>query len=265
MAQTIDPINLFVQAVTTFPYNMIIIIAIVGYVIYYIWSSREPKPDEFSVEDFRDTVYSFHEKLMNDFGIASDSYLVRGIENQGKIDKWYPLTQEMKPVKIDPKNNKLVEVMRKGGEKALMGDEKKDKKDKDLEEINAIIFQIGKKSMFSFLTGSKPKFVILERKNLSYDSSSKRWGMDETISLIPYAGIYIASSKAEKWINNISFMRSQEEVLTYSQNFARKTAWLELAHVKLMDFILGKEDKKRAGWENYRRKALGYEGEEDED
>lgn len=249
-----DPITMMLQIVTTFPFNIILILAVVGYVLYTIWSSRSSEPDNFDVEDFRDSVYTFHEKLMDDFGIPSDSHLVRGIENQGKIVKWYPLTQEMKPFKIDEKNKKLVEV----------DFSKKKDSDKKTDEINAIIFQIGSKSFFSFLTGSKPKFVILERASLTYDPGSKKWGMDEKVSLIPYANIYIASKKAEQWVNNISFMRSQEEVLTYSQNFARKTAWLELAHVKLMDFVLGKEDKKRAGWENYRRKALGFENEDDD-
>lgn len=250
-----DPITLMLQVVMTFPFNVIIIIGIIGYVLYTIWSSRSASEENFEVEDFRDSVYTFHEKLMRDFGIPSDSHLVRGIENQGKVSKWYPLTQEMKPMKIDEKNKKLIEVK--------FSKKKDDEKNED-SDIDAIIFQIGAKSFFSFLTKTKPKFVILERKSLTYDPGSKTWGMDEKVSLIPYANVYIASKKAEQWINNISFMRSQEEVLTYSQNFARKTSWLELGHVKLMDYILGKEDKKRAGWENYRRRALGYEDEDDE-
>jgi hypothetical protein len=265
MAQGLDPLELLVQAVTTFPFNMIIILAVVGYVIYMVWSSKAGGEEEFKVEDFRETVYSFHEKLMNSFGIASESYLVRGIENQGKIAKWYPLTQEMKPMKIDEKNKKLIEVKPASKTVKALSDEKDKKKTTDEKnKIDAIIFQIGTKSMFSFLTGNKPKFVILDRKLLSYDPDAKKWGMDETVSLIPYASVYVASKKAEQWINNISFMRSQEEVLTYSQNFARKTSWLELSHVKLMDYVLGKEDKKRAGWEGFRRKALGYEEDEDE-
>lgn len=257
MAQSIDPLNFVMELVTTFPFNMIIILAVIGYILYTVWSSRTPEEEKFNVEDFRETVYSYHENLMNSFGIESESFLVRGIESQGKIAKWYPLTQEMKPIKIDEKNKKLVEVkkvMRKG----------KEKEASKTTLIDAIIFQIGSKSMFSFLTGSKPKFVILERSALTYDPDSKRWGMDEKVSLIPYANVYIASKKTEQWINNISFMRSQEEVLTYAQNFARKTAWLELAHVKIMDYVLGKEDKKRAGWEGFRRKALGYEEDEDD-
>jgi len=255
-----DPLEMFVELVTTFPFNLLIILGIVGYVLYIAWSSRTEEEEKFNVEDFRDTVYAYHEKLMNTFGIESNSYLVRGIESQGKIVKWYPLDQEMKAVKIDPKNKKLTEV--KVFAKKKDGDKKKGKGEEKA-EIHAIIFQIGSKSMFSFLTGSKPKFVILERSVLNFDADSKKWGMEEKVSLIPYAGVYIASKKAEQWINNISFMRSQEEVLTYAQNFARKTAWLELAHVKLMDYVLGKEDKKRAGWEDYRRKALGYDEEED--
>lgn len=260
MVASADPLNLLVQGVTTFPFNVIIVLGIVGYILYTVWSSRVPEEEKFNVEDFRESVYSYHEKLMNSFGISSDSYLVRGIENQGKITKWYPLTQEMKPVKIDEKNKKLVEV------KAFKKKTKdgKEVKGKDKDKIDAIIFQIGSKSIFSFLTGSRPKFVVLERDVLTYDAGAKKWGMDEKVSLIPYANVYIASKKTEQWINNISFMRSQEEVLTYAQNFARKTAWLELAHVKLMDYVLGKEDKKRAGWEGFRRKALGYE-DEDED
>ncbi len=263
MPTALDPIELLIQAVTTFPFNMIIILAVVGYVLYTVWSSRVVGEEEFKVEDFRETVYAYHEQLMNSFGIESDSYLVRGIESQGKISKWYPLTQEMKPMKIDEKNKKLIEIKPATRTVAALTD-KKEKKTEDKGKINAIIFQIGTKSMFSFLTGSKPKFVILDRELLTYDPKAKKWGMDETVSLIPYASVYIASKKAEQWINNISFMRSQEEVLTYSQNFARKTSWLELSHVKLMDYVLGKEDKKKAGWEGYRRKALGYE-DEDED
>lgn len=257
MAGGADPITMILQIVTTFPFNIIIIIGIVGYVLYTIWSSRGPPLDNFEVEDFRDTVFTFLEKLMNDFGIPSSSFLVRGIENQGKIDKWYPLTQKMKPYKIDQKINKLVEE--KEFSKKAAG------ANKAAEDINAIIFQIGKKSFFSFLTGSKPKFVILERDSLDYDPNSKTWGMSETVSLIPYANVYIASKRSEQWINNISFMRSQEEILTYSQNFARKTAWLELSHAKIMDFVLGKEDKKKLGWDTYRKKALGYDIDEDDD
>jgi len=249
-----DPLNMIVELVTTFPFNVIIIIFVVGYILYQVWSSMDKGEEKFIVEDFRESVYNYHERLMNSFGITSDSHLVRGIENQGKVTKWYPLKQEMKPIKIDERSQKLIEIMKKG----------KEKQASETEEIDAIIFQIGSKSIFSFLTGSKPKFVILERKSLQFDPDSKKWGMDESVSLIPYANVFVASKKAEQWINNISFMRSQEEVLTYAQNFARKTSWLELAHVKIMDYVLGKEDKKKAGWEGFRRKALGYE-EADED
>jgi len=265
MAQTVDPINFFLQMLTTFPINIIIIGAIVAYIIYYIMSSRQPEEEKFKVEDFRESVFEFHEKLMEAFGIATESFLVRGIELQGKIAKWYPLRQKMPKYKIDEKNKKLTED--KGKKAFVLDDKDKKKTEKDAsgdKEIDAIIFQIGTKSFWSFLTGSKPKFVLIERKALAYDADSKKWAMDESVSLMPYAGIFIASEKTEKWINNISYMRSQEEVLTYSQNFARKTAWLELAHVKLMDYALGKEDKKRAGWEGFRRKALGYEEDEDE-
>jgi len=267
MAQSLDPINFFLQMLTTFPINVIIIGAIVAYILYYLMSSRKPEEEKFKVEDFRESVIEFHEKLMNAFGIATNSFLVRGIELQGKIDKWYPLRQKMPKYKISEKDKKLIEEKKKKPVYVI------DDKDRDMKEakavktneIDAIIFQIGRKSFWSFITGHKPKFVLIERKALTYDANSKKWAMDESVSLMPYAGIFIASEKSEKWINNISYMRSQEEVLTYSQNFARKTAWLELAHVKLMDYALGKEDKKRAGWEGFRRKALGYEEEELDD
>lgn len=267
MAQGLDPIDFFIQMLTTFPFNVIIVGAIIGYIIYYIVTNRTEEEEKFQVEDFRDSVYEYHDKLLNAFGIETDSYLVRGIELQGKIDKWYPLRQKMPKQKIDEKTGKIKEVKKKKFYTADAQDKSIKEKDalKKGSEIDAIIFQIGTKSMFSFLTGSKPKFVLIERNALTYDANSKKWAMDESVSLIPYAGIFIASEKTEKWINNISYMRSQEEVLTYAQNFARKTAWLELAHVKIMDYVLGKEDKKKAGWEGFRRKALGYEGEDDDE
>lgn len=250
MPQTPDILEIVLQLVTTFPFNVIIIVGVVGYILYFIWSSVKKEEEEFKIEDFRDSVFQFVEKLMDTFGIASDSYLVRGIELQGKVTKWYPVKIEMPDYRVDTKDKKLVIVKKKKGK---------------VKEFDAIIFQIGSKGFFSFILGSKPKFVILERKTLTFDSDSKKWAMDESTSLIPYANVFIASTKTEQWINNISFMRSQEEVLTYAQNFARKTAWLELAHVKIMDYVLGREDKKRAGWEGFRRKALGYDVDDDEE
>lgn len=265
MAQpSVDVLEFAIQIVTTFPFNVLLILGVIGFIVYYIYTSIPRKDDMFEVEDFRDSVYSFCEKLMDTFGIESESHLVRGIELQGKIAKWYPLRQKMKEYKLDPQGKKLLEV--KTSEKLFApGKAEKGKDTPSKEEYDAIIFQLGRHSIFSFITGSKPKFVILERSALSYNAQNKTWAMDESVSLIPYANVFIASKKSEQWINNISFMRSQEEVLTYSQNFARKTAWLELDHVKLMDYILGKEDKKRAGFENWRRKALGYEGNDDDE
>ena len=106
---------------------------------------------------------------------------------------------------------------------------------------------------------------MIDKNFLDYDAQSRTWGIKESVYLSPYANVFTASKHTNLFLNDISYMRSQEEVLTYSQNFARKASWLELLHAKTMDRIYGKEDRKSMKYEGWRRSALGYEESEEEE
>jgi len=244
-----DIIPLAISVVTSFPVNIIIPLAIAGIIIYYLVKNRKPKEERFSIEDFRESVFIYCRDIMDYFGIKSDSCLVKGIEPQGKISKWYRYQGQFPKFVVNKKNNKLEPTS-------------------DKESLDFMIFQIGSQRFFLFdlLFGSTLKFVIIDTKLLNYNGKNNQWGIDEKVSLVPYANCFVASDSGINFINNISFMRSQEELLTYSQNYARKTAWLELAHAKTMDRIQGKIDAKTAGFDRYRAEALrGAEDDDDDD
>lgn len=245
-AKMVDIIPGIAGIITTFPFNIILLIAVIGVIAYYIIPQIPRRDKEFEIEDFRESVFIYCKNIMDTFGIKSDSTLVKGIEPQGKLSKWYRYIGKFPKYEYNKRSKQL--------------EPKKDV----FTDMDFMIFQIGKKGFFDFIFGTSIKFVVIDKDFLSYDGMNKTFSIDEKISLVPYANTFIASSKAVDFLNNVSFQRSQEELLTYAQNYARKTAWLELAHAKTMDRIQGKIESKQANFDKYRADALKTP-EDDED
>jgi hypothetical protein len=244
----VDIIPAFIGLLTTFPVNIIIVIAVIAVIVYYLIPRFPHSEPHFEIEDFRESVFIYCKTIMDSFGIDSNSILTKGIEPQGGITKWYRFIGQFPKFRYNKKNNQMEPT-------------------EEMENLDFMIFQIGKRGFFDWLFRSdgNVKYVIVDKDLLDYNGHNNAWSIQEKISLVPYANVFVASSRAIDFINNISFQRSQEELLTYAQNYARKTAWLELAHAKTMDRIIGKLESKGANFEKFRADALkGPEDDEEE-
>ena len=85
----VDIFEYIITTATTFPYNVIIVGIIIGYIIYTFYSKRKKPEEGFLIEDFRESAYVSTEKLLNNFGIEINCYLIKGIEPLGNITKFY--------------------------------------------------------------------------------------------------------------------------------------------------------------------------------
>lgn len=236
MAKSLDIIELIIQP----PFIYFIIIGIVAYIIYYVYTHKEEEP-EFQIEDFRDTVYFQHKKILNLFGVHTDSRLVKGLEPIGNIKKWYRYKGTVEKTEYD-KDGKLKPV-------------KDSQKQADL-----MIFQIGGGGLLSFIFGDNPDYVVIDvtadKDILTYNSENRTWNLKETVNLVPYAGVFISSKDAESYCNNISFARSLEENMTYQQNYAKKITYMEFHQASMIERLGMKEQLKKSGWDSYKKKVL---------
>jgi hypothetical protein len=236
-----DIIETIFGIITTFPFNVIIVVAIVAYIAYIIYNRRKKEPEEFQIEDFRESVFLATEKLLDTFGVNIKASLTRGIEPMGKVSKFYHFKgkiqmEDMPDVKTDDKKKKL----------------------KDAEDVNLWIFRIGEKSFIQRIFGGGTfDYVIVEDTFMEpYDGSRKHWGIKEDASFSPYGNVFIASKKGEAFVNDISYRRSIEEVRTLMQNFPRKVAYLELRQAKTLERIEAGLEKKNAGYDSYKKSVL---------
>lgn len=225
-------IDNFITLFTTFPFNVIIIVAIFAF-IYYEFFHKKKKDDEFQIEDFRESVFTHTDKLMKSFGITINCSLMRGIEPIGKVFKFYRYNGKV--VRIDP-----------------------DSEDKEEKDVDLYIFQIGQETFINKIIGGNYKeFVVVEKDHMEkYDSQKKAWAMKEEVSLVPYGNVFVSSENAKAFIQDISFKRQEEEILTHTQNFPRKVAYLELKQAKQMERLESSLEKKGANYEKWKREVL---------
>lgn len=245
-----DIFTMIFTFVTSFPVNIIIVAGIIIYVLYYIYNKRKPKEDEFQIEDFRESVFLSTEKLIDTFGIRINATLTRGIEPLGKINRFYHFTGKVTPDDID-------------GSKRPEEDKNIDKK------ADLWIFRLGEKTLIDkILGGGAYDYLVLDSKFLdAYDGNKKQWPVKEDISFTPYGNVFIASKVGEAFINDISYRRSLEEIRTLMQNFPRKVAYLELKQAKTLEKMEASVEKKRTGYESYKKSVLasGKDLEDDDD
>lgn len=242
-----------------FPFNIIIAIVVIVFIIWYLLSNREKEAD-FEIEDFKETVFLFHEKLLDSFGIDSDSRLMKGIEPIGEISKWYRFKGKQSDFRLD-KEGKLTA-------------KKEDEKDVDL-----MLFRLGKKGLWQRLMGDNPDYVVIDikgdegkdmlKKKVKYNSENNTWSIDEGVSLTMWGGVFVDSQSAREWINDISFKKSQEEIMTYIQNYARKVSYIELSQAGTIERLIAKDNIKKSGYDSYKKRILAsnkdIEEDEDED
>lgn len=241
-----DIFEMIIELMTTFPNYLIIIAIIIGYIIWTFYSKRGKPSDVFQFEDFRESVYIATEKLINTFGIKIQAYLVKGIEPLGKVTKFYNY---------------------KGEVQFPFPEELKDKK-VPLEKVNLWILRLGSKSILDYIFGGKSyEYLIIDNNNLMpYDGTRRRWAVKEDVSFTPYGNVFVTSKEALGYVNDISFKRMQEEILTHTQNFPRKVAYLELKQAKIMERYEAQIEKKGAQYEKYKKDVLasGKDIEEEE-
>lgn len=235
MAQ--DIFSVVLTYLTTFPYNVIAVGLVLAYVVYEIYVRRFKGETQFQIEDFRDTVYTNYKKLLKQFGIEIDAMLTKGIEPLGKITKFYRY------------QGKITSGYPKEYGSPKTTDEK---------EVDLWIFQIGSESIFSWLLGSSVDYVILPDEHLeSYNKEKKQINLKPKVSLVPYGGVFISGKEAEAFVNEVSFRRSVEEIMTHTQNYPRKVAYIELAHAKEIERLRQDVATKREGYDAYRKSVLG--------
>lgn len=244
----VDIFDWIISLFTTFPYNVIIVSVIIGYIIYTFYSKKKRPDDVFQFEDFRESVYIATEKLINQFGVDIEAYLVKGIEPLGKISKFYNY---------------------KGDIEFPYPDELEDKKQGTEKKVDLWIIRLGKKSLLDYIFGGKQlEYLIIDTDHLEpYDGTRKRWAVKEDVSFTPYGNVFITSQKGLAYVNDISFRRSQEEILTMAQNFPRKVSYLELKQAKTMERMEAQIEKKSAQYDKYKKDVLasGKDIEEEDD
>lgn len=235
----LDPVGLL----STPPYNILIIVAIIGIGAYYIFSRRKNVVDDvFEIEDFRESVFMSTEKLMKNFGIKISGHMMRGIEPIGQLQKFYNYKGT---VKLD-----------------LPTDKQTTKKKTEDKQVSLWIIATGKVSFIGkyipWLFPIQYEYVILKREQLGeFDPNRRMWPIKEDVSLSPYGNVFIASKEAEAFCNDVSFRRTAEEMLTHVQNFPRKLAYLELKQAKVMERFSASIEKKSVGYDMYRKSVLG--------
>ncbi len=241
-----DIFEVIIQWITTFPNYLIIIAVVIGYIIYTFYSKKQKRESVFEIEDFRESAYVETEKLINNFCIDIDCYLVKGIETLGRISKYYnivgtiqfPVPEELKKKKIETK------------------------------ETDLWIFRLGKKSIFDFIFGGKQyEYLIIGNDHIEpYDGTRKRWAIKENVAFIPYGNCFVTSTIGVEYLNDISFRRMQEEILTHTQNFPRKVAYLELKQAKVMEKYQASLEQRQSYFDKYKKDMLASDKEiEDED
>lgn len=232
-----DIFEVVIQWFTTFPNYLIVIAVIIGYIVYTFYSKRKAPADVFQFEDFRESVYIATEKLIDTFGIKINAYLVKGIEPLGKISKFYNY---------------------KGKIQYPFPKEVKDKKKEEVKDADLWIMRLGDKSFFDrIFGGKKPEYLVIDTKHLEpYEGTRRRWAVKENVSFTPYGNVFISSEIGLAYINDISFKRMQEEILTHTQNFPRKVAYLELKQAKIMERYEAQIEKKSAQYDKYKKDVL---------
>ena len=242
-----DFIEQLILWITTFPNYLIIVGAIIGYIVYTFISKRRRLEEVFQLEDFRESAYISTEKLLNQFGIKLNAYITKGIEPIGKMSKFYNF---------------------KGEIQYELPEELKKKKVKS-EAVNLWILRLGSKSILDFIFGNNPyEYLIVDDSHIEpYDGTRKRWAIKEDVSFTPYANCFVTSTKGVAYLNDISFRRAQEEILTHTQNFPRKVAYLELKQAKIMERYQASIEKGSASYDKYKKDVLasGKDIEEDEE
>jgi hypothetical protein len=242
-----------------FPFNIIIAIAVIVFIAWYILKGRD-KESEFEMEDFKETVFLFHEKLIDTFGIDSNSKLIKGIEPLGEISKWF---------RYKGKQN-IFKINKEGALVASKGDEV---------EVDLMIFRLGKNGWWQRLMGVEPDYIVIDvhgdgkkdmmDKKLKYNSGNNTWSLDESVSITMFGGVFIDSISAKEWVNDISFKKSQEEIMTYIQNYARKVSYIELSQAGTIERMMAKDKMKQSSYDSYKKRILSsnkdIEEDEDED
>lgn len=244
-----DIFELIINWLTTFPNYLIIVAVVIGYIIYYFYSHKDkPESDVFQFEDFRESVYISQEKLLKQFGVDIECYLIKGIEPIGKITKFYNY---------------------KGKIKFESPSDLEDKKIKTDKEVDLWVLRLGKKSVLDYIFGgANYEYLIIDNEHLNpYDGTRQRWAVKEDVSFVPYGNCFVTSEKGVAYCNDISFKRAQEEILTHTQNFPRKVAYLELKQAKTMERLEAQIEKKSAQYEKYKKDVLasGKDIEEEEE
>lgn len=237
-----DILEIAFQTVTTFPFNVIIIIAIVAYVAYYILTMKKGKGEGFIIEDFRESVFTSTEKLINLFGSDVDAFLVRGVEYLGRITKYY---HHKGAIEHGYPENTTKMILKKG------------KQENKVELVDIWIFKIGNSGIIEKIFGGKVDYLAVKDEHLNeFNPHKKQFSIKENVSFTPYGGIFITSQEGEDYANDISFRRSQEEILTHLQNFPRKVAYLELGQAKILEKIKSSIEDKNLGYEFYKKNVL---------
>lgn len=240
-----------------FPFNIIILLIGLVVVAWYILRSKDESP-QFEIEQFKETVYLEHKKILADFGISSDSKLIKGIEPIGDIKKWYRFRGKQSDFKLD-KDGRL------------------QAKDEDDKQVDFMIFQIGGGGLFAKILGDNPNYIIIDikadenkdmkDKKLRYNSQTRTWVLDESVSLTLWGGVYVDGKSAREFVNDISFKKGQEDIMTYIQNYARKVSYIELSQAGTIERLIAKEKLKKSGYDNYKKRILASNKdiEDDED
>jgi hypothetical protein len=242
-----DIIELIFTWITTFPNYLFIVAIIIGYILYTFWSKRRRLEEIFELEDFRESAYVSTEKLLDRFGINIDAYLTKGIEPLGKITKFFNFKGEIQ-----------YEVPKQLLDKKI-----------ETNKLNLWILRLGKKGILDIIFGNDPfDYLIVDDEHIEpYDGTRKRWAIKENVSFTPYANCYVTSTEGVAYLNDISFRRAQEEILTHTQNFPRKVAYLELKQAKVMERYQAQIEKSSAQYDKYKKDVLasGKDIEEEEE
>lgn len=240
-----DIFTVIIQWVTTFPNYLIVAGVVVAYIIYTFYSKKGKREEIFEIEDFRESAYIETEKLLNNFGIDIDCYLVKGIEPLGRVSKFYHFVGEIQ--------FEIPEEMKKNKEK--------------IPRVDLWILRLGKKSIFDFIFGAKPfEYLIIDQAHIQpYEGSRKRWAVWEDVSFVPYGNCFITSQQGVDYLNDISFRRMQEEILTHTQNFPRKVSYLELKQAKVMERFQASIESKQSYFDKYKKDMLASDKEIEED
>lgn len=218
-----------------YPMTWIILFGIVVvFVIYKFYGKSKNEWHEFKPQKSRDTYYKEFKNKVNTQGMKiKGGKLVIGLNKVAEICKWFWIQGQFVIYYYEENNKKFV-----------IDEETKPK------AFNLVLLQCQSKSFIKKIFGIGKWYIFIDKASiLRFDDVNNTFILRDGTDLIPYADIWINSTDALEYLENVSIKRQNIELMTQLENYPHKIVHLEMNQAK----------KERLFWQDMETNKARYD------